>query len=210
MEEVLPGIWRWVVEDEEGISMSSYAFLTAQGALIVDPAWDAEAVARLERAAGPMLIVISTQSHARDARRFQDRLAAPIAASARAARDLQGINRTLARDETLPGGWRVLAAPGVYAGEIALYRPEGGGVLYVGDLFVTQTQGALPGQGATPAAALLPERLRSDPPQLQETLGRLTELPFETVLTGHGPPILAGGRHRVRALVLGRSAGQEG
>lgn len=187
--------------------MSSYAFLTDQGGLIVDPAWDAAAIDRLERAAGPMLVVVSTQSHIRDARRFQDRLAAPIAASGRAAHDLSGINRSLSGDETLPGEWRVLEAPGVYAGEIALYRPAGGGVLYVGDLFVTQPLGAAAGQ---PAATLLPERLRSDPRRLQETLGRLTELPFETVLAGHGPPILTGGRNRVRALALGRSTGQEG
>lgn len=202
MEEVLPGIWRWVVEDEEGVSMSSYALLSSDGGgLIVDPAWDAQAIAHLERASGPMLVVVSTHNHVRDARRFQDRLAAPIAASVRAGRDLDGINRALAADELLSGGWRVLRAPGVYAGEIALYRPQGGGVLYVGDLFVTQSAGA---SATAPTVALLPERLRSDPAQLQESLGRLTELPFETVLAGHGPPILGGGRNRVRALALGR------
>lgn len=182
--------------------MSSYAFLASEGGgLIVDPAWDAQAIAHLERALGPMLVVVSTHNHVRDARRFQDRLAAPIAASVRATHDLEGINRPLQAEEILPGGWRVLRAPGVYAGEIALYRPEGGGVLYVGDLFVTQVQGEA---AAAPTVALLPERLRTEPAQLQETLGRLTELPFETVLAGHGPPILAGGRHRVRALALGR------
>jgi glyoxylase-like metal-dependent hydrolase (beta-lactamase superfamily II) len=201
MQELLAGIWRWEVEDEEGISMSSYAFVSSAGTLVVDPAWDAAAIARLERAPGPSLIVLSTQNHLRDARRVQDRLAAPIAASARTARDLEGVNRTLAPDEEIVGGWRVVAAPGVYSGEIALYQPElAGGTLYVGDLFVTQAAEGAAGL----VAALLPERLRSDPGRLQETLGRLTDLAFETVLTGHGPPILAGGRHRVRALALGR------
>jgi hypothetical protein len=204
MQEVLPGIWRWQVEDEEGVSMSSYALIAEGGTLLVDPAWQADAVARLERAPGPVVIVLSTHNHARDARRLQDRLAAPIAASERTARDLAGVNRVLRPDEELVGGWRVLAAPGVYAGEIALYRPAAGGVLYVGDLFVTHPVEGPADQGQVPAVSLLPERLRSDPERLQETLGRITELPFETVLTGHGPPILAGARLRVRALALGR------
>lgn len=204
MQEVLTGIWWWQVEDEEGISMSSYAFVSAAGTLVVDPAWDAQAIARLERLAGPTLIVLSTHNHVRDARRVQDRLAAPIAASERAARELDGINRPLKADEILPGGWRVLEAPGVYSGEVALYNEQlAGGALYVGDLFVTQA--AEDGQdGGAVVVALLPERLRSDPDRLQETLASLTDLAFETVLTGHGPPILAGGRHRVRALAPGR------
>lgn len=201
MQEVLAGIWRWEVEDEEGISMSSYAFFSEQGSVVVDPAWDPEAIARLERTPGPTLIVLSTHNHLRDARRVQERLAAPIAASARTARDLDCVNRTLAPDEEVAGGWRVVAAPGVYSGEIALYQPSvGGGTLYVGDLFVTQAAEGAAGL----VAALLPERLRSEPGRLQETLARLTDFTFETVLTGHGPPILAGGRHRVRALALGR------
>jgi hypothetical protein len=204
VQEVLAGIWRWEVEDEEGISMSSYALVSEAGALVVDPAWDAQAFARLERTPGPTLIVLSTHSHLRDARRVQDRLAAPIAASERAAHDLDGVNRALHADEEIGGGWRVLAAPGVYAGEIALYnRALGGGTLYVGDLFVTQA-GRDGDGGEAPVAALLPERLRSEPDRLRETLRRLGDLAFETVLTGHGPPILAGGRRRVRALALGR------
>ena len=205
MQEVLTGVWRWEVEDEEGISMSSYAFVSAQGTLVVDPAWEAQAIARLERAPGPTLIVLSTHNHVRDARRFQDRLAAPIAASERAARELDGINRALAAEEALVGGWRVMEAPGVYSGEIALYNESlAGGTLYVGDLFVTQAAEGGRADGAGPVVALLPERLHSDPVRLKETLSRLTDLPFETVLTGHGPPILAGGRLRVRALALGR------
>ncbi len=203
MQEVLEGIWRWQVEDEEGVSMSSYALVSDAGTLVVDPAWDAQAVARLERLPGPVLIVLSTHNHVRDARRVQDRLAAPIAASERATRDLEGINRALHADEVLPGGWRVLEAPGVYSGEIALYNEQvAGGTLYVGDLFVTQAAEET-GRGGL-VVALLPERLRSDPVRLQATLSRLTDLAFETVLTGHGPPILGGGRHRVRALALGR------
>ncbi|MCL6596092.1 MAG: hypothetical protein K6V73_07755 [Firmicutes bacterium] len=204
MQEVLPGIWRWEVEDEEGVLMASYAFLSESGTLVVDPAWEAAAVERLERAPGPTLVVVTTHNHVRDARRFQDRLAAPIAASERTRRDVAGINRALAPGDEVGDGWRVVEAPGVYAGEIALYRPSEGGALYVGDVFITvpPRAGAEPGVG--PTVALLPERLRSDPARLQETLGRLTELAFDTVFTGHGPPILAGGRTRVRALALGR------
>ncbi len=202
MQEVVAGIWRWEVEDEEGVDMSSYAFVSEAGTLVVDPAWDADAVMRLERTPGPTLIVLSTRNHVRDARRIQDRLAAPIAASARAARDVEGVNRSLQPDEMLASGWRVIEAPGVYGGEIALYQAElGGGTLYVGDLFVTRPAAE---SGDGPVAALLPERLRSDPERLRDTLRRLSELAFETVLTGHGPPILVGGRDRVRLLALGR------
>jgi len=203
MQEVVRGIWRWEVEDEEGVSMASYALAEDGGTLVLDPAWDADAVAQLERMPGPVVVLISTRSHVRDARRYQDRLAAPIAASARLARDVGGVNRQVAAGEVLDGGWRVLEAPGVYAGEVALHRAEGGGILYVGDLFTIQAAAHGAADDA-PSVALLPERLIGDPATLRRTLGRLTDLAFDTVLAGHGPPILGGGRERVRELALGR------
>lgn len=213
MDAILPGIWRWESRDEEGVAMVSYAIEEADtGTLILDPAWDADAVTMLERLARPLRIVVSTGNHVRDARRYRSRLAVPVAASAATARDMEDANRVLEPEDRLPGGWTVVAAPGVYDGEIALYRERRGrgpsdvAILYVGDAVLgigddlgSPETGGQDGDGPGKAVAgrpdpltLLPERLVADPARLRDTLSELSRLEVDVLLLGHGRPVITG------------------
>ncbi len=216
MDPILTGIWRWESQDEEGVIMASYAIEDpGSGTLVLDPAWDAVAVSRLEKMTRPLRIVVTTGNHIRDARRYRSRLAVPIAASAATARDMEDANRVLEPGERLPGGWEVVAAPGVYEGEVALYRAreetaeKDAAVLYVGDvvLGVSGPEGegeagvlaeASRGMGKegeeapdTPHLVLLRERLVADPARLRDTLFYLSRMDVDVLLMGHGRPILA-------------------
>lgn len=209
MDQLLTGIWRWESQDEEGVAMVSYAFEDPEdGTLVVDPAWDADAVAQLERMTRPLRLIVSTGNHIRDARRYRSRLAVPIWASAVTARDMEDANRVLEPGEELPGGWQVVAAPGVYEGEIALYRPQTAttpAILYVGDVVVgvaasdIRAQGAQLGRdgsagmdhaGPTSHLAFLPERLVADPARLRDTVFALSRRTVDVLLMGHGRPVL--------------------
>lgn len=219
MEPILTGVWRWESQDEEGVAMVSYAVEDREsGTLIVDPAWDAAAVAQLEKMPRPLRIVVSTGNHIRDARRYRSRLAVPIAASATTARDMEDANRVLEPGDLLPGDWEVLAAPGVYDGEIALYRARDRGgtptpaILYVGDAIVGG--GPLRGEGQDPPGTeagpegsegerltLLPERLVADPAGLRSTLFELSRREVDVLLLGHGQPIVSGAGQELAQLL---------
>jgi glyoxylase-like metal-dependent hydrolase (beta-lactamase superfamily II) len=197
VEEILPAVYHWVVEDEEGTSMGAYAFFSrpedrVQGGLLVDPAWDDEAVAVLARRGPPTLILVSTKNHERDARRFRARFAIPICASAQTAKDMEGVDRVVTPGEILPADLEVVPLPGVYAGEVALCREGEQGLLYVADALVTSEAG-VPG--------FLPNRLMRDPEGLRREAAALLERQFDALLPAHGPPILRGAQDRLRALL---------
>jgi glyoxylase-like metal-dependent hydrolase (beta-lactamase superfamily II) len=197
MEEILPSVYHWVVEDEEGTAMGAYAFFAGpdhgtKGGLLVDPAWDEQAVSLLVRRGPPTLILVTTKNHERDARRYRARFAVPIAASEVTARDMDSTDRVVRPGEVLPADLEVVSLPGVYAGELALYRGGDQSLLYVADALVTNEAG-LPG--------FLPDRLVRDPEGLRREVKALLERPFTALLPAHGPPILRDAQDRLRAIL---------
>lgn len=86
-------------------------------------------------------------------------------------------------------GLRIVATPGHTAGHVAVLD-EVGGILVAGDALNTSS-GALTGSSPQNTA---------DPVAAQATLVKLGALTFETLLVGHGEPILTGASAEVAAL----------
>lgn len=78
-------------------------------------------------------------------------------------------------------GMQVIGTPGHTPGHIAMYDPVGS-LLVAGDALVA-TDGGLGGP---------PERFTADMPTAVESVQRLAQLNFETLLMGHGQPIESG------------------
>jgi glyoxylase-like metal-dependent hydrolase (beta-lactamase superfamily II) len=88
------------------------------------------------------------------------------------------------------GPFVVVDAHGKSPGEVALHWPERR-ILLVGDACV----GKPPGE-----CALLPDKVIDDKPALIQSLRRLAQLDFDTLLVGDGAPVLQGGRAALERL----------
>jgi glyoxylase-like metal-dependent hydrolase (beta-lactamase superfamily II) len=86
-------------------------------------------------------------------------------------------------------GLRIIATPGHTAGHISVLD-EAGGVLVAGDALGT-TSGSLAGSNP---------QFTEDAAAAQATIVKLGKLRFETLLVGHGEPILTGAAAQVAAL----------
>jgi glyoxylase-like metal-dependent hydrolase (beta-lactamase superfamily II) len=84
---------------------------------------------------------------------------------------------------------RIVATPGHTAGHISVLD-EIGGILVAGDALGT-TGGVL--QGSNP-------QFTADPQAAKASVAKLGALRYETLLVGHGEPILAGAAAQVAAL----------
>ena len=89
------------------------------------------------------------------------------------------------------GPLEVIGASGKSAGEVALYW-RGRKILIVGDAVI----GNPPGR-----CGLLSERVIDDADRLRDSVRKLLDLDFETLLVGDGEPILEGAKAHLEALV---------
>ena len=85
----------------------------------------------------------------------------------------------------------IIAVPGKSPGEVALHWAERG-LLIVGDAVI----GNPPGQ-----CGLLREKVMDDPACLKQSVRKLLDLEFDTLLVGDGTPILHDAKTRLRELV---------
>lgn len=90
------------------------------------------------------------------------------------------------------GGLRVVATPGHAPGQIAFYQPEKK-LIITGDTLMHMFGLRLPMVMATP-----------DMPEAKRSIRKLCEMDIETVLFGHGQPIMSGGREQIRAFARSR------
>ena len=162
----------------------------------VDPIPLAEdALAELTADAVPAGIVLTNANHARGAEGFRRKFAVSVCLHPEAAGEIG-----LASDAMLDAGggpafggvFEAIPLPGAAPGEIALYRPDDGGVLIVGDAVIN-----LP----SPGFGVLPDKYCANPKELRRSLGTLLERSFGKMLFAHGDPILANARERLAAML---------
>ncbi len=94
----------------------------------------------------------------------------------------------LLEDGQTHDGLMVIHTPGHTPGSMALLDTERG-ILIAGDSLEN-------GDELSP----LPDRVNIDPRQHRQSIKKLANYEYETILFGHGEPILEGGRAQVRAL----------
>ncbi len=195
MREVLPDIFSWAwFSEPHGYDFHGTLVLHEQGNLCIDPVEAGEEV--LDRLAkeGVSRILITNRNHVRAADRVGKRTGARVAihpADADHARE-QGM-RIDAPLETgqRAGPFEIVAVPGKSPGEIALHDPSRR-LLIVGDALIGNPPGEL---------SLLRDRVLDDPALLRQSVRRLLDLDFDTLLVGDGVPILEGARERLSTLV---------
>lgn len=87
-------------------------------------------------------------------------------------------------------GLQIVATPGHTAGHISVYDPQGSGVLVAGDAL----------NGADGGVVAANPQFTADMGQADESVRKLAMLQYDTVLFGHGEPVLSGASALVAAL----------
>jgi len=177
MEEIAPGLWRWVrFYDEWRADVASFALETEDGLVLLDPLDPPKELRR------PDHVVLTLFYHARSTAELRPRR---VWAPRRSVKPLErrGVRVTDALDagEDGPGGIHALASGRV--SELAYWLPEQR-ALYAGDVLLGSPLRVCPdgwvGKGGRAAvrAALWPA----------------LELPVVRVLVSHGEPVLRNGK----------------
>jgi len=195
MREILSDIFTWSrFSEPHGYNFNGYLIRHAEGNLCIDPVAPGEEgldeIARL----GVTRILLTNRNHSRASNEVRERTGARTAIhpdDAPYARD-QGtaLDEPLAVGQTI-GPLAVVGAAGKSSGEVALHWPERR-LLIVGDAVI----GNPPGR-----CGLLREKVMDDPQRLRQSLRRLLDLDFDTLLVGDGEPILESAKARLEELV---------
>lgn len=173
--------------------LSSNAFLTDQGFVLVDPIPLAgEAFEELSGISKIAAIFLTSSNHERDALDFKAKTGVRIHAHADAKPEI-----TIAVDEWVQdcasvAGLNAIRLPGFATGETALYSPVARGTVMMGD--------ALINLDAT-GFAILPDKYCDAPKLGRESLRKLLQFDFEVMTFAHGLPIIQGAKQKLEFLL---------
>lgn len=198
-----PGAWtvyRWEAYDPASKVDLCASALSVHGRLFfVDPIpLTKPALGDLIAEAGePAGVVITNGNHARAADDFRRSLKVPLAST-----EVAGAQTDLTPDTVIPaeggpvfeGVFEAVPVEGGAPGEVALYRPDDGGLFIVGDAIINLPSFPF---------ALLPNKYCGDPKTLRRSLARLLERPFERMLFAHGEPLMSRAHERLAGLLAG-------
>ena len=151
----------------------------------------------LEQTAGtpPAGVLVTNGNHARAAEEMARRFGVPVCATAAAAEAAglePGVLIPEAGEAVFGGAFEAIPLTGAAAGEVAFYRPDGGGLVVVGDALIHM---------GSHGFAVLPDKYCENPKELRRSLARLAERNFSTVTFAHGEPLVGKANERLRALL---------
>lgn len=195
MNEIVPDIltWAWFSEPH-GYNFNGYLVRHAAGNFCIDPVPpDGADLAEIVRM-GVTSILLTNRNHSRAANTLRERTGAKTLIhpddAAHARKQGAEIDGDLRVGEKL-GPLTIVAVPGKSPGEVALHWPERS-LLIVGDAVI----GNPPGR-----CALLREKVLDDPAGLRQSVRKLLDLEFDTLLVGDGASILHDAKLRLKELV---------
>jgi glyoxylase-like metal-dependent hydrolase (beta-lactamase superfamily II) len=195
MREAVTGIstWPWFSK-RHNYNFNGYLVHDPGGNLCVDPVEpDTSTLEEIARA-GVARIIITNRNHVRAANMVRTRTGArsAIHSDDAAYANAQGAELDDRLDHgTRVGPFTIVGVPGKSPGEVALHWPDRR-LLIVGDALI----GNPPGR-----CGLLPEKVMDDPTRLRDSVRRLLDLDFDTLLLGDGDSVLTGAKDRLRELV---------
>ncbi len=143
----------------------------------------------------PAGVFLTNGNHARAAAEFARKLGVPLCATAAAAETAGvqvGIVIPEAGGAVFGGAFEAVLLPGAVAGEVAFYRPDGGGLVVIGDALIHLD---------THGFAVLPDKYCESPKELRRSLAGLAERKFSTMTFAHGEPLVGQADQRLRALL---------
>ncbi|PYK52148.1 MAG: hypothetical protein DME47_09370 [Verrucomicrobia bacterium] len=172
------------------IGSAHTALAAGNGLIIFDPIalpathrTDLESLGRVAR------IVITNANHARNAATFAHSYSAPIFAPPELRGELRSHNL---HDGLAIGPLRVIRIEGAADGEFALYHPDDGGTLIMGDALINFDP-----HGFT----LLPRKYCTNQKQMVRSLRKLLDLDFSRIFFAHGNPIMIRAREQLESLL---------
>lgn len=195
MNEIVSDIFAWAwFSEPHGYNFNGYLVRHPEGNLCLDPVPPSEADLADIVGMGVTSILITNRNHSRSANVIRTRTGArtlihPDDAAHARSQDT-AIDGDLSVGEKI-GPLTVVAVPGKSPGEVALHWPERK-ILIVGDAVI----GNPPGQ-----CALLREKVMDDPARLRNSVSRLLDLEFDTLLVGDGVSIVHDAKSRLTELV---------
>ena len=195
MNEIITGIltWAWFSQPH-GYHFNGYLVRHPEGNLCIDPVPPGDAdLAEIVRI-GVSSVLLTNRNHSRAANLVRERTGASTFIHPDDAAHAKGqgaeIDRDLNVGETV-GPLAIVAVPGKSPGEVALHWPERS-LLIVGDAVI----GNPPGR-----CGLLREKVMDDPARLRQSVRKLLDLEFDTLLFGDGASILHDAKMRLKELV---------
>ena len=175
------------------VDLSSHAYLTPEGWVLIDPIpLQDEALAELCGPEKIAAILLTNANHERAAVDYHKKSGARIIAHAGAQNALSVKVDQWIHDGEDIFGLTAVHLPGFVEGEIALYAPDAGGVMLMGDALIN-----LQSTGFT----LLPDKYCDDPKLARKSLQKLLQFSFEVMTFAHGLPIIAGARRQFEQLL---------
>ena len=199
IREVLPGVHHWTaIHPRIRLPVDSYYIQPAR--ILLDPMVPREGLDWFERREAPKQIVLTNRHHLRHSERYADAFDCPIRCSEAGLHEFEHGHKVegFAFGEELASGITAhqlgaicsddtaihirRLATGAIAFADGLTRPRGGGLAFV--------PGFLMGDH--------PSRVRAG---LRESLRRLLDLDFDSLLFAHGEPLIGGGRAALREFV---------
>jgi glyoxylase-like metal-dependent hydrolase (beta-lactamase superfamily II) len=207
--ELAPDLWRWTARhpdwhpaDTFGTEVASYALVTGDDLLLVDPLLpdgddgedDGAVLERLDALAGTAKathILITIGYHVRSAEPLRDRYAAHIHGPKTVRGRLADTEAFTILEPGVPGpaGTIAHAIGSPRRTELPLWLPSHKALAF-GDALVTNPEGKLRMWAQKPRDAQQIAFYRN---RFSPTLDPLRNLPAERILTTHGPPILQDG-----------------
>jgi hypothetical protein len=191
VEEVVPGVWSWSVQDDRiDFVSTAHAVTGDEGVVLVDPLPLApEALARLGEVTA---ICLTAGTHQRSAWRYRRELGARVYAPALSRLIEEEPDVRYGDGDELPGGLHAVFTPGAGTTQHTFLLEREGGVAFVPDLLTH-----LPQRGVR----IVAEEYLHDPEETRRSIRKLLELPFSILCLDHGEPLTDDPKGAIRALL---------
>jgi hypothetical protein len=200
LEEVVPGVYHWHIQDERiGARSDAYAVVDRDGAVVlIDPLPIDESL--LQPLGSITAIILTAGNHQRSAWKFRKRFNVPVWAP----RDADGLDEeadtAYGNGDTLPGGLSAFQTPGPAHVMYTLWMQQSPrGVVFLSDLLTNPGEGVL---------EFVPNEYQDEPVRTRMSIERIIEhLPVDTLCFAHGEPVLRDGEQALRRALKEDSEG---
>jgi glyoxylase-like metal-dependent hydrolase (beta-lactamase superfamily II) len=195
VNEIAPGVFHWTAFHPNIKSDVSSYFLADSG-IAVDPLLPDEGIEVLDGREASQ-VVLTNRHHLRSSVELADAFGVPIRCHEAGLHEFEGgpaVEGFAWGDELAPGV-TALEVDAICDEESALLIAAGDGVLSVADAVINYD-----------GLRFVPDQYLGEPAgeiktAIREAYGRLLDEPFDTMLFGHGPPVVGGAKDALRRFV---------
>ncbi len=191
IQVIAPNLAVWsVYSTEYKCDFFSIAYVHKGSLILFDPVeLTPDAWADLTKLGEPRAILLTSGNHLRDVAHYRALTRIPVAASVDARHELGKEIDVVLFGSELIHGVRPIGIPGAGPGETAYLTEDG--VLILGDAIISSGDGL----------QILPDKYAADGKQNRESLRKLLDLEFHTIIFAHGLPVTQGAKDKLKILI---------